>query len=561
MGSGFSSEDTIMSIALWHDMNSAALIVGAYAISMILFAVWARRDLEKDDESYFLAGRQLTGPVLLVTMAATNFSAFTVYGSSGASYKVGLSLLPIMAFGTGFMAISMYFIGLGVRKRSVQHGAMTAPEMIRGQTGSREAQITMSIVLIAATIPYLALQPRAAGIVVSALFGGPEWIGAVLVTVLVVAYTLTGGLKAVVRTDLLQGIIAVCLLWVGLAMVIKDAGGLDTAMSSLVSSEATSGLLKREGNYDLLVWTSIMLLWLFADPMFPQLYQRLCAAENDRSIGQMATLYPAVAWLAFLPPILIGTLGNFSHPSLDSSDSILPAMIIDAGGEWLGGLVLVAGLAALMSTMDSQLLATGSLITRDLMSKEEDGVGIRNREIIIVLLAILGLILSLWSDLSILDLGLLAFSMYAVMYPSVFLAVHCEFVDGRAVISSIIAGESVVMLALFKPELFEGWWVQPVGSAMPAAVIPSLAAALFFLLLTNYYLSSEGFGLSIDFSKSKKIWFPAVSLTIVFIMAQDFWWWSESQPGLLGMPIWIWWSFALSVIQTGIMVKWTSEVH
>ena len=56
--------------------------------------------LRRGDESYYLAGRSLTGPILLVTMAATNFSAFTVYGSSGASYRIGLSFLPIMAFGT-----------------------------------------------------------------------------------------------------------------------------------------------------------------------------------------------------------------------------------------------------------------------------------------------------------------------------------------------------------------------------------------------------------------------------------------------------------------------------
>ena len=122
-------------------MSSASVIVGAYAISMVLFAIWARRDVGSDDESYYLASRGLSGPILLVTMAATNFSAFTVYGSSGASYRVGLSFLPIMAFGTGFMAVSMYLLGRKVRSLSVEHGAMTAPEMIRGQTGSREAQV------------------------------------------------------------------------------------------------------------------------------------------------------------------------------------------------------------------------------------------------------------------------------------------------------------------------------------------------------------------------------------------------------------------------------------
>ena len=197
----------------------------------------------------------------------------------------------------------MYILGRKIRSRSVQHGAMTAPEMVMGQTGSRSAQL----------IPWLpSLYWQLFHILHCSLvqqncflgtIRGPDWIGAVLVTLLVVAYTLTGGLKAVVRTDAVQGAIALGLLWLGLAMVVNDAGGISAAMDAISSSENTEELLGREGNYTLLIWVSTMVLWLFADPMFPQLYQRLCAAESDAAIGRMATLYPAVAWLAFLPYI------------------------------------------------------------------------------------------------------------------------------------------------------------------------------------------------------------------------------------------------------------------
>ena len=299
-----------------------------------------------------------------------------------------------------------------------------------------------------------------------------------------------------------------------------------------------------------------MILWLFADPMFPQLYQRLCAAESDYAIGRMATLYPAVAWLAFLPPILIGTLGHLDYPELvgkTETDKILPLMIMDVGGDWLGGLVLVAGLAALMSTMDSQLLATGSLVTRDLAPK--GGSGIWSRESVIVSLAVLGLLLSLWSDLSILDLGLLAFSMYAVMFPSVFAASHFDDIDGRAVIASIAAGESVVLLAVFSPESFDGWWVEPVKGAVPTAVIPSLVAAIVGLVSVQYACNRK-FGLD---------WFgqifsgeiaPMLGLVAVFVLAQDFWWWEDSETWAWGLPKWIWWAALLSMVQTGIMAKW-----
>ena len=536
-------------------MASAWLAVGTYCVLMVLFAIWARRDVGRDDESYYLAGRSLAGPILLATMAATNFSAFTVYGASGAAYRIGLSFLPIMAFGTGFMAVSIYSLGKRARALSAKHGAMTAPEMIFGQTGSKQAQKTMASVLVIATIPYLALQPRAAGIVVSALFGGPEWIGAVLVTILVVAYTLTGGLKAVVRTDLAQGLIALILLWVGLALVVNDAGGLQNAMSSLASSQPS--LLGREGNYTLLIWSCTLLLWFFADPMFPQLYQRLCAAKSDEDIGFMAKAYPAIAWLAFLPPILIGALGHLEFSGLDraGSDNILPMQIMESGGVWLGGLVLVAGLAALMSTMDSQLLATGSLVTRDLLSKSGSREG-GQRDMVIIALAILGLVLSLWSDLSILDLGLLAFSMYAVLFPSVYLAAHFEELDGRAVIASILSGEAMVLLAVEYPAFYSGWWIEPVGPAMPTIVVPSLLVAILVLVIVNHVISNRSLSEVVStIVPDRRKFVPTLGLLAVFILAHDYWWWEENATWLLGMPVWIWWAAALSAVQTGIMSK------
>ena len=415
----------------------------------------------------------------------------------------------------------------------------------------------MASVLVIATIPYLALQPRAAGIVVSALFGGPEWIGAVLVTILVVAYTLTGGLKAVVRTDLAQGLIALILLWVGLALVVNDAGGLQNAMSSLASSQPS--LLGREGNYTLLIWSCTLLLWFFADPMFPQLYQRLCAAKSDEDIAFMAKAYPAIAWLAFLPPILIGALGHLEFSGLDraGSDNILPMQIMESGGVWLGGLVLVAGLSALMSTMDSQLLATGSLVTRDLLSKSGSGEG-RQRDMVIIALAILGLVLSLWSDLSILDLGLLAFSMYAVLFPSVYLAAHFKELDGRAVIASILSGEAMILLAVEYPAFYSDWWVEPVGPAMPTIVVPSLLVAILVLVVVNHVISNRSLSEVVStIVPDRRKFVPTLGLLAVFILAHDYWWWEENATWLLGIPVWIWWAAALSAVQTGIMSKVT----
>ncbi len=59
-----------------------------------------------DTAEYVLAGRALAGPALLATLAASNLSAFTIFGVSGASYRLGWAFFPVMAFGTAFMAFS-----------------------------------------------------------------------------------------------------------------------------------------------------------------------------------------------------------------------------------------------------------------------------------------------------------------------------------------------------------------------------------------------------------------------------------------------------------------------
>ena len=151
-------------------------------------------------------------------------------------------------------------------------------------------------------------------------------------------------------------------------------------------------------------------------------------------------------------------------------------------------------------------------------------------------MAIIGLILSLWSDLSILDLGLLAFSMYAVMFPSVFATAFSDNIDGRSVICSILAGEAVVFLALFSPESFDGWYIQPVKAAVPTVVVPSLAAAIFTLLASQYTFTRNRLTLESMWSGSNEALY-LLGLTGIFVLAQDIWWWDEASGYALGFPI------------------------
>jgi len=89
-------------------MLTRGLIVVGYLAFLLGIGFLARRRASGTAGDYFIASRSLPPIVLFLTMAATNFSAFTVFGFSGEGWRIGYAFYPIMAFGTGFMALSFH---------------------------------------------------------------------------------------------------------------------------------------------------------------------------------------------------------------------------------------------------------------------------------------------------------------------------------------------------------------------------------------------------------------------------------------------------------------------
>ena len=163
----------------------------AYFIIILIIGFIARTRLKSSPETYFLADRKLGTLVLLGTMVATNFSAFTVFGTSGAGYRDGYAFFPIMGFGTGFMALTFWILGRKIWETGRTTGAVTPPELVRKLYDSPLLSFLFSLVMIVFTIPYLALQPMAAGYALEALVGLPYVYGCVLVTIGLVSWVIS----------------------------------------------------------------------------------------------------------------------------------------------------------------------------------------------------------------------------------------------------------------------------------------------------------------------------------------------------------------------------------
>ncbi len=527
-------------------MLTKALVLAAYFVVVLILGFLAKSRLKDGPADYFLAGRGLGTFVLVGTMAATNFSAFTVFGASGAGYRDGLSFFPIMAFGTGFMALTFWLLGKKVWQWGRTHSLVTPAELVEQVYGNKWLAALFALVMVVFTVPYLALQPLAGAKVLHQLFGMPAWAGASLITAIILAYTLRGGLKAVAWTDVFQGLLMFVLMAVALVMVTSHHGGWHEAFAR--ARQADPGLFSRPGPrgvYSPAIWFSFLTLWFFCDPMFPQLFQRFYSARNPRSLARTMACYPLICTLVFALPVAMGVLGHLSFPGLAgrAADNIVPLLMTQVAGDFMGTLVLAAGLAALMSTMDSQLLTLSSIFSRDLFplvwgKKATSGLVGR---VFVLCLAVAGLLVALLSDATILSLGLTAFTGLAVLFPTVFFGLYLKRPRAAAGLASILAGEALVVAFHLK--------LLPTGGFLPA--VPAIGVSLAVYLLVQAL--TGGLGLP---RFTKRGWLGLILFGGVFAAAQDYWAWGRVGDLLAGWPLWAWYFVLLSLLQTVLIVWW-----
>ncbi|MBU2549438.1 MAG: sodium:solute symporter family protein [Proteobacteria bacterium] len=522
------------------------LVLAAYFTFVIWLGFMARTRIKESPSDYFLAGRNLSAVVLVGTMAATNFSAFTVFGASGAGYRDGLAFFPIMAFGTGFMALTFWLLGRKIWAMGQAHDLVTPAELVHQIYNHRGASALFALVMIVFTVPYLALQPMAGGYVLKELFGLPQAAGAGLIALIIVLYTVRGGFRAVAWTDVFQGLFMVGLMIAALVMVAYHHGGLGQAAQRVMESHPD--LFSRPGGtgrYGPGLWFSYLMLWFFCDPMFPQLFQRFYTARDERALARTMLYYPAICTLVFFLPVALGLLGRLDFPGLTgkAADNIVPLLATKIGGDFMGTMILAAGLAALMSTMDSQLLTLSSIFTRDVypILTGREARSARVGRLFVIGLALAGLVLAVKPPATILQIATQAFTGLAVLFPTVFFGLYLKNPRPASAIVSILVGEVLVGAYAFK--------LLPTFGFLPA--VPVIVAAVLSYLAVHAALGARTWP-AMDRRQAALL----AGFGLIFLASLDFWRWDRIGPLFLGWPLWAWYFVVLSALQTVLMVYW-----
>jgi SSS family solute:Na+ symporter len=436
-------------------MNGIAISIFIVYMALVLFIGYiGLKKTKNTPEGFFVANRSI-GPILLFfTFAATNFSAFFFFGFAGAAYKYGFGYYGVMAIGTTLMALAFFYLGRRIWRAGKGFSLITPPELFGVRYKSEPLRVTVLAVFVLFTIPYVATQAIGGGIALQTLTDGAIsfQLGAIIVTAIITAYLMMGGMMSDVLTDLLQGVVMLIGALAAVGFIAVGLGGFDTANNAVHT--AMPNLFSLPGGVGYItipIWISFILLWTFADPMFPHLFQRFYIAKNERAIRFTMVAYPIITMVLFLCPVLIGVWGHgVTLTGLTPTyDNVLPLMAQMFAPDWVFGLVMAAGFAALMSTADSQLLVLSSMLTRDAShfiwkGKQTPQHEVRMGRIIIFAIALVSLAVALSSFYSIFDLlTKTTFTGLALLFPTTIAVLYWKGSTAWGCISSVVVGESL----------------------------------------------------------------------------------------------------------------------
>ena len=473
------------------------LLVIVYFIVLILLGIYAHRKTKKTSEDYFLANRTFGPVILFFTLAATNFSAFTFLGFAENAYKTGLGQYGIMGFGTAIMAIMFFVIGRKVWKLGKERGYITPPELIGDRFNSISLRLIFMIVMVIFTIPYLATQAIGAGILIEHMDIGIGWqIGAIATMLVIMVYVIFGGMRGSGWTDVIQGVIMILALTLAVVFVAIELGGFEAANAA--SFAAKPELFSRPGGNEYFlpqIWFSFMLLWIFADPMFPQLFSRFYTAKDEKSLKMSMILYPIIVSFLFLFPVLIGVWAHGAGLQIEPGNEamVLPMMVLRSAPTFIYAFVMVGALAALMSTADSQLLSLSTILSRDLPFKKLKISEILVGRILVIILSLFAIIFVIGGyDPKVGIMGTLVkttFSGLAVLCPTVIAALYWKKATKYGCISSIIIGE--ISIFFFDYEVLPTFGFLSAFWAIGIAIIILVVVSYLTTDERNYITSSQ----------------------------------------------------------------------
>lgn len=459
---------------------------------MLGIGFYAYRKSTSDVSGYMLGGRSLSPSVTALSAGASDMSGWMLMGLPGAMYITGISSAWI-AVGLIIGAFLNYLI-VAPRLRTyteLANDSITLPDFFENRFNdkSRMLRLVSSIVIIIFFTLYTSSGVVAGGKLFESSFGLDYEIGLYLTAGVVVVYTLFGGFLAVSLTDFVQG----CIMFIALVLVpivvINDVGGLAEMHKSI--SSVNPDLFNALSGVSVISIISAMAwgLGYFGQPHIIVRFMAIRSVEDlpvARRIGMswmiiaisgaMATGFAGIAYVTKTGVVL------------QDPETIFILLSQVLFHPLIAGFLLAAILAAIMSTISSQLLVTSSSLTGDFyqafLNKEAD-----DKQLVFVgrvsvfLVALVAIFLAYDRDSSILSLVSNAWAGFGAAFgPVIILSLYWKSMTRNGALAGMLSGAFVVLFWIYAPMRING---QSLSSVMYEIVPGFVIASLVIIIVSK----------------------------------------------------------------------------
>lgn len=366
---------TLHSIDTWVIFGYFLLI---FIVSAILIARSRREEGAENARKYFLGGKGFGWFVIGASLFASNIGSEHLVGlaGAGASGEFVAAQIEIIA------AFMLLLLGWVFVPFYLKTGVYTMPEFLELRYNSWARGYLSWASVIAYVLTKISITLVAGGLVLTALLDIDFWWSTLIIVAVTGLYTIIGGLKAVLYTDMIQLFVllggAVAVVYFGL----DAAGGWDKVVAS---TEPSYTSLWRTMSDDAFPWTGILIgapilgVWYWCTDQF--IVQRVLAAKNIK-VARRGAIFAGFLkltpmFLFVIPGLIAFVLSQGENPLIEfpvingetAYDSALPLLAMSVLPEGFRGLVIAGLIAALMSSLSSVFNSCSTLFTMDIYRK------------------------------------------------------------------------------------------------------------------------------------------------------------------------------------------------
>lgn len=344
-------------------------LIATLVIGLVVSKIQQNKDREKGFiNNYFIGGRSMGGIVLAMTLVATFTSASSFIGGPGVAFSKGLVwvYLSIIQVPTAFIILALLGKKFAIISRKT--GAVTVTDFLRARYNSKPVVIISSICLVLFFIAQMMSQFIGGAVLFETITGLPYIYGLALFGIIVILYTTIGGFKAVTTTDTIQGLVMVVGAVIMLFTIVKVAGGFDAMMYKINTNSPNWADITSGGN---VAKSFVLSFWVLVGVGvlgLPQTAVRGMGFKDTKSLHKAIIYGTVVVGFLMLVMHISGVFANsiIISNEIQSSDYVIPTVVLRYMNPILAGIFIAAPLAAVMSTVSSLLILASAAIVKDL---------------------------------------------------------------------------------------------------------------------------------------------------------------------------------------------------